>query len=207
VLPAEHHAHEPTTDEAECALVRLAAASLGVATAADLADYYRMRPAATKGRIAELTAAGELCRVRVEGWKEDAYMPADLVVPRRVSAAALLSPFDPLVWYRPRAERLFGFDYRIEIYTPSAKRRYGYYVLPFLLGERIVGRVDLKTDRAGGSLRVLAAHHEPHAAPEDIAPALATELAAMARWLGVPRVTVERKGKLANALRAAVRSI
>jgi uncharacterized protein YcaQ len=163
--------------------VRLAARANGVATAKDLADYYRMAPREARLRIAELASAGELQEVRVEGWKETAYRHPDARVPRAINAAALLSPFDPVIWFRPRAERMFHFDYRIEIYVPREKRKYGYYVLPFLLGERLVGRVDLKADRSNGYLRVLGAFIEPHARADDVAPALARELRTMARWL------------------------
>src|SRR4029453_1429900 len=151
-------------------------------------------------------AARELQEVRVEGWREVGYMASDARVPRRIDAAALLSPFDPVIWFRPRAERLFAFDYRIEIYVPREKRKYGYYVLPFLLGDALVGRVDLKADRAEGVLRVLGAYIEPHARADDVAPPLARELRTMAGWLDLDDVSVARRGTLARALGAAVRS-
>ena len=127
-------------------------------------------------------------------------------MPRKIDAAALLSPFDPVNWFRPRAKRLFHFDYRIEIYVPREKRKYGYYVLPFLLGDALVGRVDLKADRAEGRLRVLGAYVEPHVRADDVAPALARELRTMARWLELDDVAVARRGTLARSLGAAVRS-
>jgi uncharacterized protein YcaQ len=186
--------------------VLLAARANGVATAKDLADYYRMAPREARQRVAELSASGALREVRVEGWKEPAFLHPDAHIPRAIDAAALLSPFDPVIWFRPRAEQLFDLDYRIEIYVPREKRKYGYYVLPFLLGERFAGRVDLKADRAGGCLRVLGAFVEPHARADDVAPALARELRTMAAWLDLSDVSVARRGTLARALAAALGS-
>ena len=205
VVPNEHRARTMTREEAQRALILLAAGATGIATAADLADYYRMAPREARQRVAELAADGELRQVRVEGWREPAFLHPAARTPRRIDAAALLSPFDPVVWYRPRAERLFGFDYRIEIYVPREKRKYGYYVLPFLLGERLAGRVDLKADRAAGCLRVLGAYLEGHAEPEDVAGPLAAELRSMAGWLGLNDVSVARRGALARSLAARVR--
>jgi uncharacterized protein len=205
VVPNEHRARTLAREEAQRELIRLAARANGIATAADLTDYYRMAPREARQRVAELSAAGELREVRVEGWREPAYLHPDARTPRAINAAALLSPFDPVVWYRPRAERLFHFDYRIEIYVPREKRKYGYYVLPFLLGDRVVGRVDLKADRAGGCLRVQGAYVEGHAKADAVAAPLADELRTMARWLGLADVSVARRGTLARALAAAAR--
>jgi uncharacterized protein len=206
VVPGEHHTRTMSREEAQRELIRLAARATGVATAADLADYYRMAPREARQRVAELASAGELRQVRVEGWRDPAYLSAEARGPRAIGASALLSPFDPVVWYRPRAERLFEFDYRIEIYVPREKRKYGYYVFPYLLGDRIVGRVDLKADRAAGCLRVLGSYVEGHADPDTVAGPLASELRTMAGWLGLDDVSIARRGSLARALVAAVRA-
>ena len=204
VIPAEHHGRRIADDEARCELLRRAARARGVATAGDLADYYRMSPREARPRIAELVEAGDLGEVRVAGWREPAYVAAGARAPRAMVAAALLSPFDPLVWHRPRAERLFGFDYRLEIYTPAPRRRWGYYVLPFLLGERIVARVDLKADRATGRLLVPAAYRERHADPGPVAAALAVELRTRADWLGLGEIVAGPRGNLARPLATAL---
>ena len=204
IVPNEHRVRTLAREEAQRELVRLAARAMGIATAADLADYYRMAPREARQRVAELAASGELREMRVEGWKEPGYLHPDARAPRTIDAAAVLSPFDPVVWYRKRAERLFDFDYRIEIYVPREKRKYGYYVLPFLLGDRIVGRVDLKADRMAGVLRVLGAYVEDHAKPDRVAGPLAAELRTMAGWLGLDDVSVARRGTLARSLAAAV---
>ena len=190
VLPAAVLA-APTPPEAEArrALLLLAARAHGVATASDLADYFRQPVPVVRPLLAEMVADGSLLPVAVEGWDAPGYLLPGLAVPRRVEGRALLAPFDPLVWERPRVRRIFGFDYRIEIYVPAEQRRHGYYVLPFLLGDRLVARADLKADRARGLLWVRAVHAEP-GAPAETGAALALELQEMAVWLGLDGVEV-----------------
>jgi hypothetical protein len=205
VLPAGALARAVTPDEARRALLAIAARAHGVGTVRDLADYFRMTAAEAGPRLAELKESGTLRQVRVEGWREPALLHAGAVLPRRLEAAALLSPFDPVVWFRPRLLRLFGLEHRLEIYTPAARRRWGYYVLSFLLGDRLVARLDLRADRAAGRLLVLAAHLEPGHRAGDVAGPLAGELRRLAGWLGLGPVRVAGRGRLAAALAAEVR--
>jgi uncharacterized protein YcaQ len=205
VLPASVLA-VPTPDvvDAHRELVRISARALGVATEPDLRDYFRLSHAACKRAVAELVDAGELVPVEVAGWSAPAYLWHEARRPRRVEARALLAPFDSLVWFRERTERLFGFHYRIEIYTPEPQRQFGYYVLPFLLGEELVGRVDLKADRQAGVLRVQSAWTEFGVEPREVAAPLADELELAAQWLGLEAIDVRSRGNLAKELAAAV---
>ena len=198
----------PTPDDetAHRELLLVAARCHGIGTAADLADYFRLKVPVARPRLAELVEDGRLVQASVEGWSHPAYLLPDTTAPRRIGARALLVPFDPLIWERARTERLFGFRYRIEIYVPAPKRTYGYYVLPFLLGDRLVARVDLKSDRQAGVLRVQSAWAEPDA-PDATAAELAAELSVTAGWLGLDSVVVVNRGDLAPALAAAVGAV
>jgi uncharacterized protein YcaQ len=197
----------PTPDEADAQreLLRLSAQRLGIATERCLRDYFRLRPADARPRIAELVEAGELIPMSVEGWEAPAYLAREARRPRRMEAQALLAPFDPLIWQRERVEALFGVRIRLELYTPREKRTHGYYVLPFLLGDEIVARVDLKADRSASILRVQAAHSETGAAKGEVVESLAAELRLLAAWLGLERVKAQRAGDLARPLAGVLR--
>jgi uncharacterized protein YcaQ len=196
----------PAPADAQRALLSRAARALGVATVGDLADYFRIKRPVARPLVQDLVDAGTLLPAAVDGWHEPAFLDRDAVRPRRALGATLVSPFDSLIWERARALRLFGFHYRIEIYTPAAQRRHGYYVLPFLHGDRLVARVDLKAHRAAGTLAVPGAFAEPDTDHKAVAAALAAELGALSVWLGLERVAVGARGDIAAALRAAVSS-
>jgi len=204
VLPkAVRDAPTPPRDEAQRQLYRIAARAMGIATPKDLRDYFRMPVEGARDRIGELVEAGDLLPVKVKGWRDTAYLDAAARRPRRIDHTALLSPFDNLIWFRERTERMFGVRIRLEIYTPADKRTHGYYVLPFLEGDALTARVDLKADRKAGVLIVQASHAEPWAS--DATPVkLAGELKRMAGWLGLETVRVEKKGDLAGALANAL---
>jgi uncharacterized protein YcaQ len=210
VIPHEHYHRQLDRHESERELLRIAARACGIGTAADLADYFRMKVGEARPRLMELLEAEDLQEAHVEGWRETAF------IPRRngagagagaaaVDACALLSPFDPLIWFRPRTRRLFAFDYRFEIFVPAAKRKWGSYVLPFLVGERLAARVDVKSDRPNARLLVPGAYLEPWADADEVAPALAAELQALASWLGLDSVRVGRRGRFAAPLAKALR--
>lgn len=205
VLPAAVlAAPTPAPADAKRALMAHAAQAFGVATEACLKDYYRLDGQAARQALAELVEEGTVLPVAVEGWTATAFLHKDARRPRRVAARTLLSPFDPLVWNRSRAEQLLGAHIRIELYTPKEKRKHGYYVLPFMYGDCIVGRVDVKADRDKGVLQALSVHAEPGFIPETFAAALADELRLMARWLGLSAVNAAPRGDAAEALRRAL---
>jgi uncharacterized protein YcaQ len=204
VLPADVVAREVDDAEAVRELTLRAATALGVATEADIRDYFRLRPDQSKPAIADLVATGELETVAVDGWSAPAYLRAGQAVPRADRGTALLCPFDPVIFFRPRVERLFGFHYRIEIYTPAAKRQYGYYVWPLLHDGELVARVDLKADRSVGVLQVIGAFVEEGQDRRRVAAAMAGELQTMAGWLGLGAVAMGEHGDLAAALRRAL---
>lgn len=187
-------------DQAYRVLTLSALRGLGVGTAADIADYWRLKVPRLRPVLQGMSRSGEVEEVTVSGWKQPAFMLPGTPIPRKVAARALLTPFDPVVWNRDRTERLHGFRYRIEIYVPEPKRHYGYYVYPFLLGDTLVGRVDLKADRPAGRLRVRAAWIEDGADPNRVAPELWAELRTMAEWLGLGEVEVEPRGNLSDEL-------
>ncbi len=206
IVDEPHLSSQVSRNDAQRSLLEIAARAHGVATLRDLADYFRMPPKDAAPRVSELVETGVLRPVKVERWNEPAYLHRSARIPRKVSGCSLLSPFDPLIWYRPRTERLFGFHYRIEIYVPESKRKWGYYVLPFLLDDRIVARVDLKADRKAGMLLVLAAHSEDGIQSSRVAQALAGELRTLADWLQLERIKVSRKGVFARELASRCQS-
>jgi len=198
-------ADEISEAEGHRMLIRVAARALGIATAGDLRDYFRLAPEGGRRGIEELASTGELIQVDVDGWSQPAFLDPKARLPRQLEIKALVSPFDPLLWDRRRAERLFGFRYRIEIYTPAHKREHGYYVVPFLLGNTFVARLDLKADRAASTLRVLSAHYEPAVKPKEIIEPFRGELSELATWLKLERVVVSKRGNLAGALARSLR--
>lgn len=200
VIPAQYRSQSMTDEEAHRKLLLIAVAAHGIGTGRDLGDYFRMPYKNVAPRLLELEQEGSIRRVTVAGWSEDAFMAQNARVPRSVSCAAILSPFDPLVWFRPRAQRLFDFHYRIEIYVPAHKRKWGYYVLPFLLDERIVARVDIKADRKNSKLLILACHEEKDIDQERVIRKLAVELRSLAAWLDLAAIKVSRRGKFARGL-------
>ncbi len=204
LIDAPHLERHVSRDDAQRELLRLAAESYGIATMRDLADYYRMSAREAAPRVAELVESGDVRQVEVEGWKAPGFLARDARAPRRLSCSSLLSPFDPVVWFRPRAERLFDFHYRIEIYVPANKRKWGYYVLPYLLDDRIVARVDLKADRKNKQLLVLATHKDENIDEDRSVEHLAEELKSLASWLKLERVKVSRRGPFARKLAECV---
>jgi uncharacterized protein YcaQ len=208
VIPSEHlNAHTPSPNNAVRELLQISAKALGIGTARDIADYYRIRPQIASKPLRELEEDGQLLKVSVEGWKETAYIHCDTAVNDTAEAIALLSPFDSLIWKRDRAERLFGFRYRIEIYVPQPARQFGYYVMPFLMGDQLVARVDLKADRQKSTLMVQSAHLEDGQDSGLVASELAQQLNAMSQWLGLGLVKVEKSGNLSTDLIAATRKL
>ncbi len=206
VLPPELLAAPvPPEDEAQRRLLVRASRALGIATARDLGDYFRIRPTLAKARIGELVELGELEPARVQGWREPAFLARGLrVAPSFEGLRALVSPFDSLIWERSRTERLFGFHFRLEFYVPAPKRVHGYYVMPFLLGDRLVGRVDLKAERSESTLLVHAAYPEKDVDGSEAATALAAQLRELADWLSLERIRIGRRGALATPLRRAL---
>lgn len=202
LIPAEVLSRDIPKQDAVRELVSMAARALGVGTLADIADYFRLLQAPVKTAIAELVEAGELLPVAVEGWDARAWLHRDARLPRRVEATALLSPFDPVVWNRKRAKRMFGFDYRIELYTPAPQRVFGYYTLPVLIDDRLVGRIDLKTDRQEGVLRVQSAWEELGETAD--VERIVKLLRGTAAWQGMDRIEVAAWGNLADRLRAGL---
>jgi len=200
VLPAEVVEARIEPEEARRLLLKKALKHHGIGTARDIADYYRMGLQSSVPILADMAAAGEIDVVAVADWKGPVYMSPDARIPRAITGVAVLCPFDPVIWNRPRTERLFDFHYRIEIYTPPPKRVFGYYVFAILLDGELVGRIDLKGDRKADALRIRGSYVEEGVDPTRVAPSLAVEMRTMADWLGLDDVTIEPKGNLAKAL-------
>lgn len=200
VIPSRHLSASPEPKSAQRELLRRASAALGVATLSDLADYFRMPVKAAAPLVDELVEMGDMQPVQVQRWPEQAFLAKGARLPRQIAGASLLSPFDPVVWFRPRALRLFDFHYRIEIYVPAAKRKWGYYVLPFRMGERIVARVDLKADRKSSKLLVLNVHEEGQIDRNECVDALGAELQALQQWLCLDAVAVTRHNRITRLL-------
>jgi uncharacterized protein len=204
VIPSEIlNSATPSETDTFRTLIAKSAIALGIGTELDLRDYFRLPIAEARQAIAENVEAGILRSVSVEGWKQKAYLHRNSLLPKKTGATALLSPFDPLVWNRERAERLFNFHYRIELYTPEPKRKFGYYVLPLLHQDKLVGRFCLKADRATSTLKVNTSHHEVEVDPSSIASAAVAELQKMATWLGLENIKIAKKGNLAFKLSEA----
>ncbi|MDQ1416030.1 MAG: uncharacterized protein QOF81_1643 [Acidimicrobiaceae bacterium] len=208
MIPAEALARPaPPEHDARKELLVLAAKSHGVGTVQDLADYHRLPPTQCKPALAELAEEGRLLPVRVREWDRPAFLHPEARLRRQISARALLCPFDPVVWNRGRALRMFGFHYRIEIYTPAPKRQYGYFVLPFLLGDALVARVDLKADRANQTLLVQSAWAEPGVNEREVVAELMEELQLLASWLELDRIEVTGRGHLGQSLQHVARRV
>ena len=206
VIARQHLERRVAEPDAKRELLQRAATALGIATLTDLADYFRMTPTHIAPFIDDLVESQAIHPVDVDGWNEQAYLSASARLPRQIAGESLLSPFDPVVWFRPRALRLFDFHYRIEIYVPADKRRWGYYVLPFRVGDQIVARVDLKADRHKSRLLVLAVHEEAHTEQSACIEALARELANLQRWLQLDAIRVTRHNSISRRLADASKS-
>lgn len=204
ILPAEVAAREIPERQAQKQLIEHAARAHGIATTSDITDYFRLKKVPVASILDELRDEGVVQQVSVEGWRHHAWLHREARIPRKIEAAALLSPFDPVVWHRDRAERLFDFHYRIEIYTPAHKRVFGYYSLPILVDDKIVGRIDLKNDRHAGVLRVQSAWHEAHADRTVVAERIAPVLRRTLQWQGLGGVEVKDRGNLAPAIASAL---
>jgi uncharacterized protein len=190
----------PSERDSKLQLMNLSGQALGIGTAFDLRDYFRLKGPDAERALSDAVEAGYLKPITVDGWKAQAFIHRDAKLPRKIEGAALVTPFDPICWDRKRAERLFSFHYRIELYTPQPKRKFGYYVLPFLMGESFAGRVCLKADREAETLRVNTANMEDMADPRETAEKLSEELQSMAQWLGLKNLEISQKGNLAEYL-------